>query len=39
MLGYYSDEVKKNAELLIKKEMISFVGTDCHNMNHAKSLC
>ena len=36
MLGYYSDEVKKNAELLIKKEMISFVGTDCHNMNHAK---
>ena len=36
MLGYYSNEVKNNAEMLIKKEMISFVGTDCHNMNHAR---
>jgi len=22
--------------MLIKKEMISFIGTDCHNMNHAR---
>ena len=36
MLGYYSNEVKNNAEMLIKKEMISFVGTDCHNMNNAR---
>ena len=31
--GYYSDQVRKNAENLIKEDLISFVGTDCHNMN------
>jgi protein-tyrosine phosphatase len=35
MLGYYSPEVKKNASFLIKNNMISFVGSDCHNINHA----
>ena len=36
--GYYSDKVRKNAENLIKEDLISFVGTDCHNMNQAKKL-
>ena len=25
-----------DAELLINNNMVSFVGTDCHNMNHVK---
>ena len=33
LIGYYSEEVKLNAELLIKYNLISFVGTDCHNHN------
>ena len=36
--GYYSDKVRKNAENLIKEDLISFVGTDCHNMNQATKL-
>lgn len=36
LIGYYSSQVKQNAELLINHNMVSFVGTDCHNMNHAK---
>ena len=36
--GYYSDQVRKNAENLIKDDLISFVGTDCHNMNQAIKL-
>ena len=30
--GYYSPQVKKNAANLIEKNLISFVGTDCHNI-------
>ena len=36
IIGYYSKQVKKNADLLIKNKFISFIGTDCHNINHAK---
>ena len=36
LIGYYSKEVKLNAELLIKNNFISYVGTDCHNKNHAQ---
>lgn len=36
--GYYSDQVRKNAENLIKEDLISFVGTDCHNMIQALKL-
>ena len=36
--GYYSDQVRKNAENLIKEDLISFVGTDCHNMNQVIKL-
>ena len=36
IIGYYSLQVQKKTEDLISKNMISFIGTDCHNMNHAK---
>ncbi|MDA9656397.1 histidinol phosphatase [Flavobacteriales bacterium] len=35
LLGYYSKEVKVNANLLIKNKMVSFIGSDCHNIRHA----
>lgn len=38
LVGYYSKPVKKLAEKLIDKEMISFVGSDCHNFHYANAL-
>tara|TARA_B100001250_G_scaffold334074_1_gene299885 strand:- start:28106 stop:28843 length:738 start_codon:yes stop_codon:yes gene_type:complete len=35
LISYYSLQVKDKAEALIKQNMVSFVGTDCHNMHHA----
>ena len=35
LIGYYSLEIKKKAEHLIIRNMVSFLGTDCHNMQHA----
>lgn len=34
LTGYYSLSTKKIAEQMIDKNMISFVGTDCHHMGH-----
>ena len=36
--GFYSPEVKKQSATLIKENLISFVGTDCHNMRQAEEL-
>jgi len=36
--GYYSKKARKNAEKLINEDMVSFVGTDCHNMHHVIKL-
>jgi len=36
LIGYYSNHVKTNAKLLIDNKFVSFVGTDCHNLNHAR---
>ena len=36
--GYYSPEVKKQAEKLINADLVSFVGTDCHNSRHIENL-
>tara|TARA_B100000965_G_scaffold248191_1_gene208489 strand:+ start:440 stop:1174 length:735 start_codon:yes stop_codon:yes gene_type:complete len=36
LIGYYSNQVKTNAKLLIDNKFVSFVGTDCHNLNHAR---
>ena len=35
LIGYYSIQIKKKAEDLIANNMVSFVGTDCHNHHHA----
>jgi len=34
LTGYYSQETKKIAEELINKNMISFIGSDCHRKDH-----
>lgn len=34
LTGYYSIPTKKIAEQMIDKNMISFVGTDCHHVGH-----
>lgn len=36
LTGYYSFATKKIAEQLIDKNMISFLGTDCHHTGHLK---
>ena len=38
IIGYYSPEVKKQAQKLIEENLVSFVGTDCHNMSQAELL-
>ena len=35
-IGYYSNNVRERANWLINNNMISFVGTDCHNLNQTK---
>lgn len=34
LTGHYGPEVRKLAERLIDEDLISLVGSDCHNMNH-----
>jgi tyrosine-protein phosphatase YwqE len=34
LTGHYGMEVKKQAERLIDSQLIDFVGTDCHRMDH-----
>ena len=34
LTGYYSPATKKTAELLIEKNMIDFLGSDCHHSGH-----
>jgi tyrosine-protein phosphatase YwqE len=36
--GYYSKEAKKIANKLLNKNMISFIGSDCHNTNQLNFL-
>lgn len=38
LTGYYSKGAKKTAEYLIKNEMVEFLGSDAHNLNHLKIL-
>ena len=38
LTGYYSVATKKIAEQMIDKNMISFLGTDCHHMGHINLL-
>lgn len=34
LTGYYSLDTKKIAEQMIEKNMISFLGSDCHHLGH-----
>ena len=34
LTGYYSPETKKVAEMLIDKQWVSFLGSDCHHLGH-----
>lgn len=34
LIGHYSPETKKIAERLIDEELVSFLGSDCHNPMH-----
>ena len=38
LTGYYTKSVKKLAEQLIDKQMVSFLGSDCHRMDHLHRL-
>ena len=36
LIGYYSPIIKRKTEDLIAANMISFIGSDCHNIKHAE---
>ena len=36
IIGYYSPQIEQKTKDLIKADMVSFIGSDCHNMNHAE---
>ena len=36
LIGYYSLHIKKKTEDLIAANMVSFIGTDCHNMTQVE---
>ena len=38
LIGYYSKQVEKMAEELIKRNAIAFIGSDCHNISQAHLL-
>jgi protein-tyrosine phosphatase len=38
LTGRYGSLAQKTAEKLLKNEMVTFFGTDCHNMGHASQL-
>ena len=35
LIGYYSPQIQQKTEQLIYKNMVNFVGTDCHNITQA----
>jgi protein-tyrosine phosphatase len=38
LTGHYGPQIKKQAELLIDKGLVDFVGTDCHRIQHLRLL-
>ena len=38
LVGHYGPEAQKIAERLIDEELISFLGSDCHNEMHQKGI-
>ena len=35
LIGYYSPQIQNKIQDLIAQNMVSFLGTDCHNVHHA----
>ncbi|MBA4849162.1 tyrosine-protein phosphatase [Emticicia sp. BO119] len=38
LTGYYSKQAQETAEILVKKNMVAFFGTNCHNESQLKSI-
>lgn len=38
LAGHYGAREKSAAEFLVENEMVEFIGTDLHNMNHVQSI-
>lgn len=38
LTGYYGKETAKTAEYLLKNDLISYIGTDCHHERHLAAL-
>ena len=38
LIGYYSPVIKSKTKKMIELNLISYVGTDCHNLKHAELL-
>ena len=36
IIGYYSPQIEQKTKDLISADMVSFIGSDCHNINHAE---
>ena len=36
IIGYYSPQIEQKTKDLIAADIVSFIGTDCHNMSHAE---
>ena len=36
IIGHYSPQIEQKTKDLIEADMVSFIGSDCHNMNHAE---
>ena len=36
VIGYYSPQIEQKTKDLIAADIVSFIGSDCHNMNHAE---
>lgn len=35
--GYYGPQIKQIADRLVEKDMVSFLGTDCHRLDHLEA--
>lgn len=38
LIGHYGSKVKKHAELLTQNGLVTYFGTDCHNLHHTQVL-
>jgi tyrosine-protein phosphatase YwqE len=38
LIGFYSRPIQRTAQQLVEKKMVHFLGSDCHNIDHANGL-